>query len=101
MTRLAQSNRNRRPNYNWLVITFAFVGVLSAHSSTAEAKPNIVLFLVDDMGVGDTSVPFLYENGKSKKIPLNDLYRTPNMEKLAANGRLFTHAYSYSAVCFN
>lgn len=61
-------------------------------------KPNILFFLVDDMGVGDTSVPFLYENGKPKRIPTNDLYRTPNMEKLAQNGRLFTQAYSYS-VC--
>ena len=65
--------------------------------STAE-RPNILFFLVDDMGVGDTSVPFLYKDGKPQKIPLNDLYRTPNMQKLAANGRLFTNAYSYS-VC--
>ena len=64
----------------------------------AADKPNILFFLVDDMGIGDTSVPFLYEKGVPKKIALNDLYRTPNMEKLAANGRLFTNAYSYS-VC--
>ena len=61
-------------------------------------KPNILFFLVDDMGVGDTSVPFFYEDGKPKRIPTNDLYRTPHMEKLAKNGRLFTQAYSYS-VC--
>lgn len=63
-----------------------------------QKRPNILFFLVDDMGVGDTSVPFLYENGNPKRIPTNDLYRTPNMEKLAENGRLFTQAYSYS-VC--
>ena len=62
----------------------------------AADRPNILFFLVDDMGVGDTSVPFLYEDGKPKKIALNDLYKTPNMEKFAANGRLFTNAYSYS-----
>lgn len=60
--------------------------------------PNILFFLVDDMGVGDTSVPFLYKNGEPQRIALNELYRTPNMEKLARNGRLFTNAYSYS-VC--
>lgn len=63
-----------------------------------QKRPNILFFLVDDMGVGDTSLPFLYENGKPKRIPTNDLYRTPNMEKLAKTGRLFTQAYSYS-VC--
>jgi len=64
----------------------------------AEERPNILFFLVDDMGIGDTSVPFLYKDGKPQKIGLNTLYRTPNMEKLAENGRLFTQAYSYS-VC--
>ena len=73
-------------------------GVCLIEHSFAEEKPNILFFLVDDMGVGDTSVPFLYENGKPKRIPTNDLYRTPHMEILAKNGRLFTQAYSYS-VC--
>lgn len=70
----------------------------AAAVGSAADRPNILFFLVDDMGIGDTSVPFLYKDGKPQKIPLNDLYRTPNMEKLAANGRLFTNAYSYS-VC--
>ena len=64
----------------------------------AADKPNILFFLVDDMGLGDTSVPFLYKDGEAQKIPLNGLYRTPNMEKLAALGRRFSQAYSYS-VC--
>ena len=47
-------------------------------------KPNIIVFLVDDMGVMDTSVPFLTDaQGKAKKYPLNEYYRTPNMERLA------------------
>lgn len=64
----------------------------------AVERPNILFFLVDDMGVGDTSVPFFFKNGESERIPLNDLYRTPHMEKLARNGRRFTNAYAYS-VC--
>lgn len=56
-------------------------------------KPNIVLFLVDDMGWQDTAVPFWY-----KKTPFNDLYLTPNMERLAADGVAFTQAYA-TAVC--
>ena len=35
-------------------------------------KPNIIVFLVDDMGVMDTSLPFLTDaQGKAKKYPLN------------------------------
>ncbi len=53
----------------------------------AASQPNIVIFLVDDMGVMDTSVPFLTDaTGKPQRYPLNDYYRTPNMERLAAKG---------------
>lgn len=71
---------------------------MTAKLGAAADRPNILFFLVDDMGVGDTSVPFFYKDGMPQKIPQNDLYRTPNMEKLAVHGRLFTNAYSYS-VC--
>lgn len=55
--------------------------------------PNIVLFLVDDMGWQDTSVPFF-----SQRTPFNDRYHTPNMERLAAQGMKFTQAYA-TPVC--
>ena len=65
----------------------------------APAKPNVVIFLVDDMGVMDTSLPFLTdEAGKPKRYPLNDWYRTPNMERLAARGIRFSNFYAMS-VC--
>ena len=57
----------------------------------SSAPPNIVLFLVDDMGWQDTSVPF-----HSEITPLNRRYRTPNMERLAATGMKFTQAYACS-----
>lgn len=57
------------------------------------ARPNIVLFLVDDMGWQDTSVPFGAERTK-----FNDHFRTPNMERLAAQGVKFTRAYA-APVC--
>ena len=56
-------------------------------------KPNIVLFLVDDMGWQDTSVPFWRE-----RTSLNDQFQTPNMERLAASGMKFTQAYA-ACVC--
>ena len=59
----------------------------------AAARPNIVFFLVDDMGWQETSVPFHRE-----VTELNRRYRTPNMERLAAEGMKFTQAYA-SAVC--
>lgn len=67
--------------------------------SGAQAKqPNIIVFLIDDMGVMDTSVPFLTENGKAKRYPLNDFYRTPGMERLAKQGIRFNQFYAMS-VC--
>ena len=54
------------------------------------SKPNVIVFLVDDMGVMDTSVPFLTDDdGNAKKYPLNKFYRTPGMERLAGQGIRF------------
>ncbi|QDT92219.1 sulfatase [Gimesia algae] len=64
-----------------------------------QAHPNIVVFLVDDMGIMDTSVPFLTDAaGKPKRYPLNDHYITPSMERLAQQGIRFNHFYAMS-VC--
>lgn len=56
----------------------------------AQQRPNIIIFLVDDMGWQDTSVPF-NESGVS---PLNKRFQTPNMQKLANMGVKFTQAYA-------
>ena len=62
-------------------------------------RPNIVVFLVDDMGVMDTSVPFLTDDaGRPRRYPLNAFYRTPNIERLAARGIRFNNFYAMS-VC--
>ncbi len=66
---------------------------------SADSHPNIVVFLVDDMGVMDTSLPFLTdEDGKEKRYPLNEFYRTPSMERLAEQGIRFNQFYAMS-VC--
>jgi arylsulfatase A-like enzyme len=58
-------------------------------------RPNLVFFLVDDMGWQDTSEPFYYDSsGNPVVTPLNQRYRTPNMEALADKGMKFTNAYS-------
>ena len=56
--------------------TLASYGTESA--APAKDKPNIIMFLVDDMGWQDTSVPF-YNNQTSN---LNTRFQTPNMERL-------------------
>ena len=61
--------------------------------SIAQTRPNIIVFLVDDMGWQDTSVPFWKET-----TPLNRRFHTPNMERLAAEGVKFTNAYA-TPVC--
>lgn len=70
--------------------TAALASSLGFASAAAEQqRPNIVLFMVDDMGWQDTSLPFYKE-----RTPLNDRYRTPNMERLAKMGVKFTSAYA-------
>lgn len=65
----------------------------------AADKPNVVVMLVDDMGVMDTSVPFLTDSaGQPVRYPLNDYYRTPSMERLARQGIRFNQFCSMS-VC--
>ncbi|MBS1749829.1 MAG: sulfatase, partial [Bacteroidetes bacterium] len=44
-------------------------------------RPNIIVFLVDDMGWQDCSLPFW-----NQVTPLNKRYHTPNMERLAKEG---------------
>ena len=50
--------------------------------------PNVVIIYADDMGFGDLQ----YQNAMSK-IP------TPNLDKLASEGMLFTDAHSSSGIC--
>lgn len=57
------------------------------------SRPNIVFFMVDDMGWQDTSVGF-----HSARTPFNEFFRTPSMERLAQSGVRLTQAYS-CAVC--
>jgi len=80
---------------------FALVASLVAATpvAAADARPNVVIFLVDDMGVMDTSVAFLTDAaGQPKRYPLNEYYHTPNMERLASRGIRFNNFYAMS-VC--
>jgi len=92
-------NTNNMLAASLTIVLSLSIGTGGAVANAAETAPNIVVFLVDDMGVMDTSVPFLTdEQGKPKRYPLNDYYRTPNMQRLAAKGVRFNNFYAMS-VC--
>ena len=65
------------------MLRIMIIGILisSMWNPTCADPPNIVIFLVDDMGWQDTSVPF----GPEETV-FNRRYRTPNMERLAGLG---------------
>ncbi|MDQ8197886.1 arylsulfatase [Pelagicoccus enzymogenes] len=61
----------------------------TSSASSKPAKPNIVYILTDDLGYGDVQVL----NPHGGKIP------TPEMDRLAAEGMVFTDAHTSSSVC--
>ena len=74
-----------------LLLSLLIVGSASAQipgpPREGERRPNIVLILADDLGYGELGC-----YGQEK-------IRTPNIDRLAAEGVRFTRAYSGSAVC--
>lgn len=62
--------------------------LLLAFSAFAEKQPNIVVFLVDDLGYMDIGA----------NNP-NCFYETPNVDQLAASGMRFTDGYAANPVC--
>ncbi len=79
--------------YSKKAIFYSGLFSISLLSCTHEDQPNIILFVVDDMGWTDTSVPFY-----SLETPNNQYLNTPNMEWLASKGMKFTNAYAASPV---
>ena len=78
------------------IILTAISGTFCGYAA-AQEKPNIIVFLVDDMGLMDTSVPFdTSPDGRAIPHPLNSWYHTPNMERLAQQGIRFSTFYAQS-----
>src|SRR6478672_4477696 len=70
------------------VCALAAALLLAPAVGAADARPNVVLILADDLGYGD--VRCLNPAGK---IP------TPHLDRLASQGMAFTDAHTPSAVC--
>ncbi|MDY6464767.1 MAG: sulfatase-like hydrolase/transferase, partial [Bacteroidales bacterium] len=68
-----------------LLAVLGTAGSLSARPK----QPNIIFFLVDDYGWPESSVAYGEE-----VYPRNRQFYTPNMERLAQQGAIFTHAYA-------
>ncbi|HJQ31534.1 MAG TPA: sulfatase-like hydrolase/transferase [Pyrinomonadaceae bacterium] len=70
------------------VAASALAGVSAKAGGTRKAvRPNVLYVMADDMGWGDLS-------GYGRPD-----YKTPNLDRLAAEGMRFTQAYSASPVC--
>ena len=72
-----------------LLLAFALVGLIgnSAFSADAKRPPNIILILMDDMGWRD--VGFMG----------NRFVETPNIDRLAKKGLIFSQAYASAPNC--
>ncbi|XP_056416785.1 arylsulfatase L-like isoform X7 [Hyla sarda] len=69
-----------------LPLLLLVLGVFPVNEATAQ-KPNILLFLADDLGIGDVGC---YGN---------DTIRTPNIDRLAKEGVKLTHHISAASLC--
>lgn len=60
-----------------------------------QKRPNIIFILADDLGWSSLSVSMdrLHPDGKS------DYHKTPNLEKLAAQGMRFSRGYAGASIC--
>lgn len=74
------------PSRTWSCLAVA-VAALGCASRLPAAPPNIVFILADDLGWGDLGC-----YGQTK-------IKTPNLDKLAADGVRFTQCYAGSTVC--
>jgi arylsulfatase A-like enzyme len=65
------------------------LSLLAPAVAFAADRPNIVFFIVDDMGWVDSSVAY-----GEQVYPNNLRYNTPNMQRLASQGVMLTNAYA-------
>ena len=69
-----------------LPILFSPVSINAAEKKQADDRPNIILIMADDMGYSDFGF-------------MGAGIETPNLDKLAGNGLLFTNFYNAGRSC--
>ena len=90
MNALVSARGHRRPLFALLLLA---CGV--APPVAAADRPNIVLMLADDQGWNGLSVEMMASVAGSR----GDIFHTPNLEKLAAQGMRFSCGYAPAPVC--
>ncbi len=73
--------------YRLLIVLGILWGLSEISKGVESTQPNIILFLIDDLGWKDIGC-----QGST-------YYRTPNIDRLASDGVRFTDAYAACAVC--
>lgn len=71
-----------------VVAGLALAGMLTTATAAENARPNILFIYADDLGLGDLS-----------SYNADAAWRTPHLDRLAAQGMTFTDAHSASALC--
>jgi arylsulfatase A-like enzyme len=72
-----------------IFITIIFTSVTLISQAAEVMKPNIIVIMADDLGYGDIGC----YGAKPKNL------KTPNIDKLAANGLRFTSGYCSASTC--
>ncbi len=84
MTTDSLENNMYKLSIRWMILVF-FVGLFLADQATAQSdKPNIVVIWGDDVGITNISA---YSHGLMG-------YQTPNIDRIAKEGALFTDYYA-------
>jgi arylsulfatase A-like enzyme len=78
----------------WTLLLCTWLGLLPATAALKD-RPNIVFMLSDDQDWNGLSVSMHPEAAGSR----SDFYRTPQLEKFAAQGMRFSAAYAPAPVC--
>ena len=73
--------------YTLILLSSLLISPMMAEQSAKASRPNILLIMADDMGWKD-----LHCQG-------NNILRTPNLDRFAAEGVRFTNAYAAAPVC--
>ena len=75
--------------YHFAIFIFSLFILIGCRQEiqSVKKKPNVVFILVDDLGLHDLSVTG------------SNYYETPNIDKLAEQGMIFTQGYASSRVC--
>lgn len=76
-------------NKYFLLLTLLLCGFIGS----LQAQPNVILFLVDDMGWTD------WQYSADLNPAGSVVYETPNMDRLGRQGVVFTNGYAACSVC--